>query len=114
MDYNDLVILAKQRKILQKDICEELKLTSAGFKRGFENGSLSIKNLIALCRLIQISPDEVLGWPHEETAFGGNYASHITGGNTQNSNDAIKALNDQLKEKDKQIDRLLKIIEKNK
>ena len=60
------------------------------------------------------------GW---ETAVGGSniYAANISGVNNQNSGEAIVALKDELKEqraiikeKEKQINRLITIIEKNK
>lgn len=111
MEYNDLMILAKQKKILQKDLCLRLDITPAGFKRGIENGTFPINKVVSLCQAIGITPNELLGW---ETTTAGNYAAHIGGSNTQNSNETIAALIEQLKEKDKQIDRLLKIIEKNK
>lgn len=57
-----------------------------------------------------MTPNEFFGWNSEAT---GNVATNIFGGtNTQNSNEAIKALGDQLREKDRQISRLLAIIEK--
>lgn len=111
MEYNDLMILAKQKKILQKDLCQRLDITPAGFKRGIEKGTLPINKVVPLCQILGISPNELLGW---ETAPGGNYAAHIGGSNTQNSTEAITALSAQLKEKDRQIDRLLKIVEKGK
>ena len=105
------MILAKQKKILQKDLCQRLDITPAGFKRGIEKGTLPINKVVPLCQILGISPNELLGW---EAAPGGNYAAHIGGSNTQNSTEAITALSAQLKEKDRQIDRLLKIVEKNK
>ena len=111
MEYNDLMILAKQKKILQKDLCQRLDITPAGFKRGIEKGTLPINKVVPLCQILGISPNELLGW---ETAPVGNYAAHIGGSNTQNSTEAITALSAQLKEKDRQIDRLLKIVEKGK
>lgn len=115
MDYNDLMIIAKKKDILQKDLCESLKLTPSGFKRGVEKGTIQKNKIQVLCQQLEITPNEFFGWPHQEEVSGnGNYASHISGVNTQNSNEAIKALNNQLKEKDKQIDRLMTIIEKNK
>lgn len=111
MEYNDLMILAKQKKILQKDLCQRLDITPAGFKRGIEKGTLPINKVLPLCQALGISPNELLGW---ESVPEGNYAAHIGGSNTQNSTEAITALSAQLKEKDRQIDRLLKIVEKGK
>ena len=44
---------------------------------------------------------------------GGVYAANITGGNTQNSSEAIRVLADQLKEKDRQISKLLSMLGKD-
>ncbi len=109
MEYNDLMILAKQKKILQKDLCKKMDLSPAGFKRSYENGVFPINKVLPLCQILCISPNELLGWDEEH---GGNYATHIGGSNIQNSNEATKALSDQLREKDRQIARLLAIIEK--
>lgn len=115
MDYNDLMIIAKKNDILGKDLCESLKLTPSGFKRGVEKGTLQKNKIQVLCQLLEITPNEFFGWPQQQEVSGnGNYASHISGGNTQNSNEAIQALKDQLKEKDKQINKLMTIIEKYK
>lgn len=112
MEYNDLMILAKRKKILQKDLCKQLDITPAGFKRGIEKGTFPINKVDPLCKVLGITPNDFIGW--DAPAVGsGNYASHIGGDNTQNSNEAIEALKGQLKEKDRQIDRLLKIVEKN-
>lgn len=108
MEYNDLMILAKKRKILQKDLCKQLDFTPAGFKRGIENGTFPINKVAPLCQALGITPNELIGWD-AVVPVSGNYASHITGGNTQNSNEAIEVLAEQLREKDRQINKLLKL-----
>ena len=112
MTYNELTFVAKSKNIMIKDLAERIGMTSNGLKRAVEKQTLTINKVLPLCQILGISPNELLGWPSHES--GGNYAAHIGGDNTQNSNEAIEALKDQLKEKDRQIDRLLKIIEKNK
>lgn len=119
MNYNELKFYGKSKNLSIEDIAEALDLTSNGFKRGFESGSFPISKVPQLCKLLGISPNELFG---EESVLPstGNYAANITGGNTQNSNEAIRALREELKEKrvmlrekDNQIDRLLSLLEKS-
>ncbi|MBQ8958095.1 MAG: hypothetical protein IJ057_06290 [Bacteroidales bacterium] len=115
MDYNELKSIIQKNKKKIKDAAKIAGYAENSWKVAYNDGTMSFSKVPLLCEFIGISPNEFYGWEEESQSFGnGNYASHISGGNTQNSNEAIKALKDQLKEKDKQIDRLLKIIEKNK
>ena len=113
MNYNELTFLAKEKKITLTELAGQIGLTRQGLQTTIERGTFPINKVAPLCRILGITPNDFIGW--DAPAVGsGNYASHIGGDNTQNSNEAIEALKDQLKEKDRQIDRLLKIIEKNK
>ena len=111
MNYNEIAFLAKEKKITLANLAEQLGITRQGLQTTIERGSFPINKVVPLCQILGISPNELLGW---EAAPGGNYAAHIGGSNTQNSTEAITALSAQLKEKDRQIDRLLKIVEKGK
>lgn len=111
MNYNELTFLAKEKKITLSDLAKQIGLTRQGLQTTIERGTFPINKVLPLCEILDLSPNELLGW---SSPMGGNYAAHIGGSNTQNSNEVILALIDQLKEKDRQIDRLLKILEKNK
>lgn len=111
MNYNEIAFLAKEKKITLANLAEQLGITRQGLQTTIERGSFPINKVVPLCQILGISPNELLGW---ETAPGGNYAAHIGGSNTQNSTEVITALSAQLKEKDRQIDRLLKIVERGK
>lgn len=111
MTYNELTFLAKEKKITMSQLAVEIGFSRGGFKDSIEKRTMPWDKILSLCQILGISPNELLGW---ETAPGGNYAAHIGGSNTQNSTEAITALSAQLKEKDRQIDRLLKIVEKGK
>lgn len=115
MNYNEIAFLAKQKKITIENLAKEAGLKSRqGLQSSVQGKSIKMENIELLCNYLDITPNEFFGWNEETPSVGsGNFASHVSGGNTQNSNETIKALKDQLKEKDKQIDRLLKIIEKN-
>lgn len=115
MDYNELTFIAKQKKITLEKLAKMIGLKSRqGLQSGVQNKSLEWAKIEELCKTLGFSPNELFGWDSQNQNGSGNYASHISGGNTQNSNEAIIALKDQLKEKDKQINRLLAIIEKGK
>lgn len=111
MNYNELTFLAKDRKITLADLAEQIGLTRQGLQSTIERGTFPTNKVLPLCQILGITPNEFFGWD-APLPVGGNYASHVSGGNTQNSNEAIKALRDQLKEKDKQINRLLGVIER--
>lgn len=111
MTYNELTFLAKEKKITMSQLAVEIGFSRGGFKDSIEKRTMPWDKILSLCQILGISPNELLGW---EAAQGGNYAAHIGGSNTQNSTEAITALSAQLKEKDRQIDRLLKIVEKGK
>lgn len=120
MTYNDLFFLAKEKEISIASLANDIGMTSNGLKKSFESKKLPWEKIESLCSIFRITPNQLLGWP-ETTSSTVNYASNITGGNTQNSNEAILALREELKEKggiikekDKQINRLLGIIERNK
>lgn len=119
MNYNELKFLGKSKNLSIEDIAESLGLTSNGFKRGIETGSFPISKVSQLCQLLGITPNELFG-SQPILSSTGIYAANITGGNTQNSDEAIRALREELKEKramlkekDNQIDRLLSLLEKS-
>ena len=122
MIYNELKSLLTKHKKKVKDAAKVAGYAENSFKVAFEDGTLSFSKVPLLCEFIGVSPNEFFGWNDDTSAIGsGNFASHISGGNTQNSNEAILALKDELKEqraiikeKDKQINRLLTVIERNK
>lgn len=119
MNYNKLKTLLTERKIKVAEFCEQLQMTRQGLQKSLDNGQLAYEKVLLCCRLLGISPNDFFEWP--DVPGNGNYATNISGGNTQNSNEAIIALCEELKanrsiikEKDRQINRLLTIIERNK
>lgn len=118
MNYNKLKSILSERKITVADFSEQLKMTRQGLQKSLDNGLFSYEKILQCCRLLSISPNEFFEW---DEPVAGVYASNISGINTQNSNEAILSLREELKEKggiikekDKQINRLLGIIERNK
>lgn len=111
MNYNDLVILAKQKKLSVTEFAKQIGMTRQGLQTATTNQTMAMDKIINVCRVLGITPNEFFEW-EDSNASPGVYASNISGINTQNSNEAIKALKDQLKEKDRQISRLLSLIER--
>ena len=112
MDYNELTFLCKNKKITLASLADEIGLTRQGLQTTIERGTFPISKVADLCRMLQISPNFFFGWP-EQPVQCGVYAANITGGNTQNSSEAIRVLADQLKEKDRQISKLLSMLGKD-
>lgn len=120
MNYNKLKSILAERKIKVADFCEQLQITRQGLQKSLNNGLLPYDKVLQCCRLLDVSPNDFFEWA-DASSGNGNYAANISGGNTQNSNEAILALRSELKEKgaiikekDKQINRLLTIIERNR
>ena len=118
MDYSELLFLIKKKGLILVDVCKEIGITPNGFRKGIESGSLALRYIKPTCEAIGISPNELFNWENVNSITG-VYASNISGINNQNSNEAIMALKDELKEqravikdKDKQIKKLMSIIEK--
>lgn len=107
MNYNELKITAESKRIMMKEVAESIGMTPTGFKRSFDDGTMSYVKVSELCRLLGITPNEFFGWPVGE---GGVVASNIGGDNQQNAGLVIEVLAGQLREKDKQIAQLLKAL----
>ena len=122
MNYSELKAIIQKNKKKVKDAAKIAGYAENSWKVAYESGTMSFSKVPLLCEYIGISPNEFFGWEEGSPSFGsGNYASHVSGGNTQNSNEAIQALREELKEKggvikekDRQISRLLGIMERDK
>ena len=61
MNYNEIKILAEQKKFTIKDLADAIGMTSTGLKRSIEGETMSIKTLRDLCDILQISIAEFFG-----------------------------------------------------
>ena len=101
MTYSELKDYAEVRKISLKSIADVLDMSSRGMQQSFENQTLSIKKVVALCELLRITPNDFFGW---KTA--GTTQQIQTGciGNAQYMDTrAVELLQEQLSIKDKQL-----------
>ena len=120
MIYSELKSLLTKNKRKVKEAAELAGYAENSVKVAFEDGTMSFSKVPLLCQLAGISPNEFYGWGRDGNG-NSDYDSTILGVNAQNSDQAILALREELnaqraiiKEKDKQINRLLAIIEKVK
>lgn len=111
MNYNELTFVAKEKKITMTQLAKDVGMTLMGLKASIDRKTIPWIKIDLLCKILEITPHELMDW-HVATV--GNYANHIQGNNNQNSNEALQIISKQLDKKDREIDRLLKIIEKLK
>lgn len=120
LNYKQIKSRIENKGMTVKEFCKEIDYSYPGFQKSIDEGKFPAKKILELCFSLGISPHEFFEWD-DSSANKGVYASNISGINTQNSNEAIQALREELKEqrgiikeKDKQINRLLAIIERGK
>lgn len=111
MNYNELTFLAKEKKITMSQLANDIGMTLTGFRTSIEARKLPWEKMDILCKILDITPNELMDW---SSVSAGVYAANIHGNNTQNSTEAIAIIAAQLDKKDREIDRLLKIIERIK
>lgn len=108
MDYNMVKEICRVNKISLQDLATEIGMSPEGLKRSMESDSLAARYVVPLCKSLCISPNKLFGYPNlsaTQTQNGGV-------GNTQIMESGMAALQEQLREKDKQIDKLLILLEK--
>ena len=110
MNYNELKTFLDGKKITMKDFCEQLGITRQGIQKSLDTGNFPMGKVVEICKMFHFSPNYFFGWD-EATTVVGNYASHISGVNSQDA-EALKVMAEQLREKDKQIYKLMNLLEK--
>jgi len=107
MNYNELRKIMAVNQISVQSFADEVNITPEGFKRGIEKQSLAIRYVVPICKALCITPNQLFDYAEKQickqTQNGGV-------GNTQIVEAGITALQEQLREKDKQINDLLAII----
>lgn len=110
MKYSELKSILANKEITIADFCKQLQFTRQGLQKSLDTGMFPSNKVIAACQILGISPNDFMGWPSNS---GCNVmAVNLGGSSHQNSSETISALREQLNEKDRQINRLLSIIEK--
>lgn len=111
MTYSELSDICYLRKISLTSVAESAGMTLRGFRDGVNNRTLGIKALEAVCRTLEISPNDFLGWREEVSS----YKTNMIGENHHNSigSAGIDILQQQLSVKDNQIKELMELLKKN-
>ena len=109
MDYEQFKNICKTNKIVMQNLAAAIGLTQDGLKKGLISGGLGIRYLVPLCNELSMTPNRFFGVPEQQTT---TQTQNGGVGNTQIVEAGITALQEQLKEKDRQIARLLDIVAK--
>ena len=109
MTYNELQNIAAKQRITLKDIAASMNLTPQGLRTSFVNQSFPIGKVLPLCKIIGISPNEFFGITATDRH---NSQTAIGFANTNNSDLVILTLREELKQKNEQINSLLRLLPK--
>lgn len=109
MDYGIIREICRVNKISLQTVAKEAGLTAEGLKRGFERDSLAVKYILPICKSLCISPNRLFGYEEQRKTVNQTQTGGV--GNTQIVQEGFSALHEQLQEKDRQITKLLYIME---
>ena len=101
MTYSELKDCAEAKKISLKSIADMLNMSSRGMQQAFENQTLSIKKVVSLCELLQITPNDFFGWKSSVVAQ--QIQTGCVGNAQYMDTRALDLLQEQLSIKDKQL-----------
>lgn len=111
MTYSELSDLCYARKISLTSVAESANMTLRGFRDGMNNRTLGIKALEAVCKKLEISPNEFFGWEEKCSTFNTTQVGVMN--NQSIGSNGIELLQHQLAVKDEQIKVLMELL-KNK
>lgn len=112
MKYNKLKSLLYPKEITVAEFCEKLQLTRQGLQKSLDKDLLPYNKVAKCCEILGISPNEFFEWEIEQAAPMSYMAAEgFTPGAPKSKE--LAALLNQLAVKDREIDRLLRIIEAN-
>jgi DNA-binding Xre family transcriptional regulator len=114
MTYSELQDVVFEKKITIQEVANHIGMTYNGMKTSFENQTLPIRSVSALCEYLGITPNRFFNWKETKTNDIHNNNSNIQNGGVGNIQNAdattIAALQDQLRVKDEQIAKLLNLL----
>lgn len=111
LSYSELQSICESKKILIKDLLNAIGLTYMGLKSGLERQSIGAKYVAAICEMLQITPNDFYH-VHTDALVQHNNIEQTGIMNMQQVEIGMDTLRQQLAEKDKQIDKLLNILNK--
>lgn len=111
LNYNEIKKRIMDKEMTVSTFCEKLKFTRPGLQKSLDNGMLPVNKLFELCELLEITPNQFMEWddvePVQYVAEEGLYCKAPKSSGIKE----ISLLSKQLAVKDKEIDRLLRILE---
>lgn len=113
MTYEEIRDLCEQKRTTVTSVSEEMGITLLGLKKGLQNESLGIKNVMELCRVLDIDPNTFCGWNREsgDVNYGnmqkGAKKQVMTVGSSEELKRTIDMLEQELKTKNEQIAKLI-------
>ena len=110
MTYSELQDLCYEKKISLTSVAECANMTLRGFRVGMLNRTLQIKAIEAVCKKLNITPNQFFGWEDKSGTF---TTTQVGVMNSQNiGSSGVEILQQQLSIKDEQIDKLLALLNK--
>lgn len=109
LTYSQLLAVAERQNTTIKAIAQQIEYSPNGLRRAIENQTFPIGKVLQLCNLIGISPNEFFGIPATDRHIS---QTAIGFANTNNSDLVIQTLREELKQKNEQINSLLRLLPK--
>lgn len=111
MDINYLRIkeCASIQGVTIRHLSQLVGMTETGFKISIDNGNFAAKNVMLICEKLKISPNDFFGFSSDSPI---SISQSGNQNNQTNNLSSLSALEKQLDIKDKQIERLLNLLEK--
>ena len=111
MDINYFRIkdIAASQNVTIRQLAKLTGMTETGFKISIDNGNFAIKNVILICQKLNITPNQFFGFESDATVTINQSGMQ----NSQTNNlSSVSVLERQLEIKDKQIERLMNLLNK--
>lgn len=111
LTYNELQDLCYARKITIATLTNRIGLTRQGLLSALSRQSLGVRYVAAICNILQISPNQFFRLPEQPIKIG-NHVEQNGIVNTQQIQEGMDILREQLAVKDRQIETLLNLLSK--
>lgn len=110
MKYNRLKSLLSSKEITITDFCEQIQITRQGLQKSLDNDQLPYNKVMQSCLILGITPNDFFEWETESIPY--IAAERIPYNDTTDSrSNEVAFLRQQISMKDKEIDRLLRLME---
>lgn len=109
LTYEELTDICAQKQITITEVSNRVQMSLNGLRKAMRNNALTADKLILVCQVLDITPNQFFGIPEKD----GNVQVQNGGvKNVQRMDVGTAILQEQLRIKDEQINKLLNIISK--